>query len=44
MEMISHDNVRVHPPTEFSARFGCDAGKRTPRSACGIDVVLQIAA
>jgi len=44
MEMISHDNVRVHPPTEFSARFGCDDGKRTARPARGKDVALQIAA
>jgi len=39
MEMISHDNVRVHSPTEFSARFACDAGKRPAGAGCGEDVV-----
>jgi hypothetical protein len=32
MEVISHDNVRVHSPTEFLARFARDAGKRTAGS------------
>ena len=39
MEMISHDHVRVHSPTEFSARFARDAGKRTAGTGRGEAVV-----
>jgi hypothetical protein len=39
MEMISHDDGRVHSPTEFPARFARDAGKRTVAAGRGEDVV-----
>ena len=44
MEMISHDNVGVHSPTEFFARFARDAGKRTAGAGRGEDVVTEVAA
>ena len=39
IEMISHDEVRVHSHTEFSTRFARDAGKRTAGASRGEDVV-----
>ena len=44
MEVISHDNVGVHSPTEFFARFARDADKRTARAGRGEDVVPEVAA
>jgi hypothetical protein len=39
MEMISHDDVRVHSPTKLPARFARDAGKRTAGAGRGEDIV-----
>jgi hypothetical protein len=44
MEVISHDNVGVHSPTEFFARFARDADKRMARAGRGEDVVPEVAA
>ena len=44
MEVISHDDVRVHLPTEFFARFAQGADKRTAGAGRGEYLVLEIAA